>query len=242
MVANDLIGPAVVAAVVSGIVSIVSGFLSNRTARGLHSEKLKFDEALAEKRYGFEVDLAERKFRFDRELPEHKRRIEFAEQLLADFYRLADIIKAVRSPAAYGSEGATRQGQENESEDVARARNTYYVPLERLRHHREFLSSFFSRRYQARAIFTGQIDEAFQAANEAVGAIEVAAGMLIQYAGNQDHNPTLFQRLELDIWDGFGDESDVISAKVKNLVSAAETVLGSILINSETSLAAQCNA
>ena len=85
MTVSDLIGPAVVAAVVSGVITIIGFILSNRTARQIHSEKLDFDETIAEKKFRFDVDLAERKFRYDRELHDHKRRIEFGEDLLASF-------------------------------------------------------------------------------------------------------------------------------------------------------------
>jgi hypothetical protein len=57
MTGSDLIGPAVVAAIVSGVVSIVGNLFSNRAARRIHGEKLLFDERLAEKKFKFDSDL-----------------------------------------------------------------------------------------------------------------------------------------------------------------------------------------
>jgi hypothetical protein len=50
---SSLIGPAVVAAGVSGVISVISLVVSNRTARRLHTEKLGFDSQLAERKFQF---------------------------------------------------------------------------------------------------------------------------------------------------------------------------------------------
>src|SRR5208337_2818708 len=93
-----LIGPAVVAAGVSGIVSVVGLIVSTRTARAIHTEKLNFDrdqaahklafdERLAENKFSYDRELAERKFAQEREQLVYKRQFELAEGLLADAYR-----------------------------------------------------------------------------------------------------------------------------------------------------------
>jgi hypothetical protein len=229
MTGSDLIGPAVVAAIVSGIVSIVGNLFSNRSAKGIHSEKLLFDERLAEKKFRFDVDLAERKFRYDRELHDHKRRVEFAEEILAGFYKFKDVIAAARSPAAYGDEGASRPRSENEHADLARNKDTYFVPLERLNKNRDFLSDFFSKRYRARALFRDDIDRAFQHANEIISSIQVAAGMLIRAVDDERRDPAFWRKLEADIWDGFGDDHDRLSPKIQEAIRFAEGSLGPIL-------------
>ena len=63
---TSLIAPAVVAAVVSGIVSIVGFVVSARNARRIHAEKLTFDREQAEKRFEFDTGLAERRFQLDK--------------------------------------------------------------------------------------------------------------------------------------------------------------------------------
>ena len=117
---TSLIGPAVVAAVVSGVVSVVGLVVSTRTARVIHTEKLAFDPDLAERKFAFDKDLAERKvaadtaladkkLTLDRTFAAWKRQTELAEQVLADFYEARDIIAAARSPADLEDEGNTRQ-------------------------------------------------------------------------------------------------------------------------------------
>ena len=226
---NDLIGPAVVAAIVSGIVSIIGNLFSNSAAKRIHSEKLLFDERLAEKKFSYDVDLAERRFRYDRELHDHKRRVEFAEEILAGFYKFRDIIAAARSPAAYGDEGASRPRGDNEQAELARSKDTYFVPLERLHKHGDFLSDFFSKRYRARAMFRADIDRGFQLANEVVSSIQVAAGMLIRAVGDERRNPDFWEKLEADIWDGFGGDQDRLSPKVSEALRLVEGALGPVL-------------
>jgi hypothetical protein len=58
--------------------------------------------------------------------------VEFGEDLLAAFYKFRDVIAAVRSPSAFGEEGAGRPRDDGEDSSIARNKDTYYVPLERL--------------------------------------------------------------------------------------------------------------
>jgi hypothetical protein len=80
---------------------------------------------LAEQKRSAELQLAERKFQYDRDLHDHKRRVELAEGGLADFYRFADIIWAVRSPGGFKDETASRP--RTESETPADTRKLYHI-------------------------------------------------------------------------------------------------------------------
>ncbi|QOZ34417.1 hypothetical protein [Bradyrhizobium sp. CCBAU 53421] len=228
MASNDLIGPAVVAAIVSGIVTTIGFIVSNKTATKLHSEKLKFDERLAEKKFQFDIDLAERKFEYEKGLHDHKRRIEFGEELLAAFYRANDVLIAVRSPAAFGKEGSSRP-QEEDDPNIARKKDTYFVPLERLNKNGDFLSDFFSKRYRARAIFRDtQLDQAFQLLHEAIVAIQVSASMLMNTVSSPGQRDFSFwEKREADIWAGF--DEDPVGAKIKQAIELADSTLGAVL-------------
>ena len=230
MTGSDLIGPAVVAAVVSAAISAINIIISTRTTNRIHSEKLEFDEALAEKKFRFDCELAERRFQYDRDLYDLKRKVEFGEDVLAGFYKIRDIITAVRSPLAYGEEGGTRKRAEGESEEVAKTRDTYFVPLERLNKNAEFLSEFFSKRYRARTVFWGtDLDRAFELLNEVIVAIQVSAGMMIRTAGDDRRDNKFWAAREADIWDGYGDEHDRLAPRVKSAVEIANAVIGSAL-------------
>jgi hypothetical protein len=104
---SSLLGPAVVAAIVSCAVTIVGFIVSNRTARRLHTERLHADRGLAERKITADIDLAERKLRADIEIAEKKLVLErelaswqrmatLAEEALADCYKIREIIQDAR--------------------------------------------------------------------------------------------------------------------------------------------------
>lgn len=96
-----LVGPAVVAAVVSGVISVVGMFVSRATTVRLHSEKLDTDRALAERKVQADIDLAREKFDYDRRQAVFRRRFELAEKLLADVYRFRSMMRFVRSGVSF---------------------------------------------------------------------------------------------------------------------------------------------
>ena len=185
---TSLIGPAVVAAGVSGIVSIVGLITSSRTARTIHREKLDFDRKLAEQKFEFDKDLAERKFKYDREFHDHKRRVELAETILSDFMQMNDLIQAVRSPLAFGGEAVGRTRNEGETEEEARQRDSYYVPIARLTKHSEFISELMSKRYRSRAVLGDQIDRAFQEIREVIIRVQASSSSLMRMVGARRTN------------------------------------------------------
>ena len=187
---NALIGPAVVAAIVSGIVSFIGSLIGIRSTSKLHRERLESEKDLAERKFEFNKTLARQRDDLDRQNFVFKRRIEFAEDLLASFYKLRDVVRAVRSPMSDSEEGAGRERRQMEIESESRSRDTFYVPLARIQKNSDFLSEFFSKQYRAHASFrTNDITEAFKSANEVLVAIRVAAQMLYGNVGQirQDH-------------------------------------------------------
>ena len=54
---NELIGPAVVAATVSGFVTILGNVFSNRSSRSINSEKIVSEKELAERKFGLRSPL-----------------------------------------------------------------------------------------------------------------------------------------------------------------------------------------
>jgi hypothetical protein len=70
----SLIGPAVVAAVISSIVSAIGILISARTSRAIHGERLAFDREQSERRISAEIALAEKKVTLDRALAAWRRR------------------------------------------------------------------------------------------------------------------------------------------------------------------------
>lgn len=221
-----LIGPAVVAAVVSGIVTII-GFLVNRsTLLKMHDQRLGADRDLAERKINADIALAERKFELDRSLADWKRRTELAEQVLADFYKAADIFAAARTPFAFGGEGETRARQDGESEVEQRHHDAIYAPFERLTKERDFFSEMQARRFRFMAVFGDGAAESFQAFVRNYNRIGIAVRALI----NDRQHLSDAMRTKFQGRIGWGlEEDDPIKLELDQAVSAIEAICRPVL-------------
>ena len=117
---TSLIGPAVVAALIAGIISVITLLMNRATTLTTHSQRLAFDREQAERKASADIALAEKKLALDREFAAWKRRTEFAEEVLTDFYQAHDVIRGARSPGIFESEGKTRPRGNHETEDETR--------------------------------------------------------------------------------------------------------------------------
>jgi hypothetical protein len=105
---TSLIGPAVVAAAIAGIISVINLLLNRATTLTTHSQRLAFDREQAERKVSADFSLAEKKLSLDRAFAAWKRRTEFAEEVLTDFYQAHEVIMGARSPGIFEGEGKTR--------------------------------------------------------------------------------------------------------------------------------------
>jgi hypothetical protein len=251
---NSLIGPAVVAAGISGLVAAIGILISARTARRIHAEKLTFDSKQAERKFDFDKELAEKKFSYDRELAkqkqsdelqlaerkfdyerdlhDHKRRVELAEEVLADFHRFADVIWAIRVPGGLESESADRGRAEDETPADASKLDAYYVPIARIAAQSDFFSSLKAKRYRSRALLGERIDRAFAALEDAISEVRFAAVSLSNMvkrggAAFQLH-PDVVEKYEATIF-LIRPSDDPIEPIVKRAVEIAESVCRPIL-------------
>jgi hypothetical protein len=102
----SLIGPAMVAAGVSGVIAIVGSVTTARKLRRLQADRLEFDFALAAHKLNLDNTLAAVRAaaeRYDRDLSELKRTTDLAERAVAEFYQVKDIVAAARSPNGFGA-------------------------------------------------------------------------------------------------------------------------------------------
>jgi hypothetical protein len=114
-----------------------------------------------------------------------KRKTELAEEALADFYQMQDIMRAVRSPVGWwGAEGLTRKAGTNESPEQKHKLDQAFSTIERYNKHSEFHAEFRAKRYRMRALFGASADEAYLRMNEAVGTVLGAAQMLMLSASS----------------------------------------------------------
>jgi hypothetical protein len=235
---TSLIGPAVVAAGVSGVVSVVGFLVSARTARSIQAERLAFDKQQAERKFDVDKDLAEKKFIYDRELAErkfaqereqlvHKRQFELAESLLADAYRFQGLIRDARMRGSFGREGTTRKSDKEESEDLKQAKDMYYIPVERLRRDGEFFAAFFAKQFSAAAQFGPKAKESFDIFKDSMNSIFIASGMLITMADRPSlDDQTVKANLLTDLW---GGREDKIEPQIEKAVTTLEAICRPVL-------------
>ncbi|MCC2103910.1 MAG: hypothetical protein KDJ20_07665 [Hyphomicrobiales bacterium] len=187
---GEFIGPAVVAAVVSGLISFVGMLVNRATTVQVHRERLEADQDLAERKFAFDKeltqqrftadrDLAHRKLELDRAMADWKRRTDLAEIVLADFYKARDIFSAARMPFAFAGEGNSRPRHDGESESEASHRDAIYAPFERLSRERDFLSELHARRFRFMALFGAEAAHPFQVFIQSFNQIATATRALI---------------------------------------------------------------
>lgn len=236
-----LIGPAVVAAGVSGIVSVVGLVASTWTARAIHMEKLASDERLAERKFESDRELAERKFTFDKELADkkfrldaafadRKRRQELAEEVLSSFYQVRDAVRTIRTPMRLQGEGESRPRTELEPEGVAHQRDTYYATLERLEQRRQDIGNLLAKRYRAVAWFGADADKAFEQLHKAITGIANAAELLIRWSADDTRrqDPESWRIMERAIW-WTGAEPDLIANQIEAATKEMERICRAFL-------------
>jgi hypothetical protein len=220
---NDLIGPAVVAAIVSGVVTLLGNIFSMRSSRAINADKIASEKQLAERKFEFDTELADRKFRYEQALHDYGRRVEFGEELLASFYKLKDTIRFIRGPFSFGNEGETRKRREYENEADARARDGFYVPVVRIQQNSDFLSDLTSKKYRAQAVFRAEIHRAFELTVEVLNTIQVASNMLVEQVGQRREDPAFWRKLEGEIWDTSSpDKPDESSKKILEAITIVE--------------------
>lgn len=224
---SSLIGPAVVAALVSGAVAIVGYRMSAATAKVLHSERLQFDKDQAERKFEFDKSLAQAKFDFDRAQLIHERRFELAESLLADAYRARDILRVSRSQHSFETEGKTRRSSSSETDRMKELRDNYFIPVESIHKEREFLGQFFAKRYSAASHFGEKASECFDEFFAAFNYVQVASHMLIASAGFSNNEQRFLDEMQSDLWIGYAKATkleDRVETKINSVVAMMEAL------------------
>jgi hypothetical protein len=192
----------------------------------MHREKLAFDRDLAERKVDAEIALAEKKLALDRALADWKRRTEFAEQVLADFYKARDIFTLARSPVAFRGEGSTRSRPNEENEVEACRRDAIYAPFERLTKEATFLSEMHARRYRFMALFGDNAVQYFLVFDQTYNQIGAATHALID--DRRHLSDELSNRYEKLIgWKL--DNDDPVKTSLDEAVTAMEAICRPVL-------------
>jgi hypothetical protein len=230
---NSLIGPAVVAAIISAIINVIGFFVSTRTAKAIHREKLNFDQSLSERKFDFDKELAERKFTNDRDLHDHKRRVELAESALRAFYEARDVFLAARSRGIFANEGNSRHQENDESKRQQEKRNLYFIPIERLTREKELFARIQSLRYSLVAYFGERAVGPFGVISGIYFDVISAASILIQMTHESDEDDRAFKEqfgpmLNIIGW-GKEPRPDAIDLKIEGAVKEIESICRPVL-------------
>ena len=150
-----------------------------------------------------------------------KRKMELAEEVIADFYEARDIIKAARSRGRFSHEGTTRPKGRGESEEDTETLNAYYAVVERLSNKGEFFARLAARRYRFIAFFGKQEAAPFQQLFQLHGEI-VATVSTLRMIGTRPVRELNLEKMENVIFETSGN--DHISRRLDDMVEAIEKV------------------
>lgn len=110
-----------------------------------------------------------------------KRKIELAEEVLALFYEIRDIIKYIRNPFSHAGEGSTRKASEHETPSQRKVYDRVYVLFERYDKHKEKFGKLQSLKYRYWAYFGEKSIEPFNELNNIMNELFASAESLSHY-------------------------------------------------------------
>lgn len=155
-----------------------------------------------------------------------RRRMELAEQVLADFYQAQHQISKVRHPIGHLTEAYQRVGRDEEDEAVREWRDMYYPTFARLEQVSPFFAGMKARQFQAQAVFGDKLDAAYDKIELVLYRVRIAAEELYE------DDPSVRQPTEAgfakhlvlraDIW---WDRDDELAKEVEGAIKQVEDVL-----------------
>jgi hypothetical protein len=158
-------------------------------------------------------------------------KIELAEEVLALFYEVRDVISAVRSPLGFASEGSTRKPQGEETPAQKEARDSAFVVFERFHNRQEVFNKLYSKRYQFMTRFGTDKAEPFENLRGIETKIIVSARALARiWERRTDDEESNKRRLkhEAVIWEE--SEDDEINTSLKKVISDIEAICKPIIM------------
>jgi hypothetical protein len=167
-----------------------------------------------------------------------KRRIELAEDVLANFYQAKDAIEHMRSPFGFGGEGTTRKRAENEKAEHSQALDGAYVLIERYRTHAELFAKLHSMRYRFMAQVSVEAAKPFDDLNRVVNELISSAHEMARLStvpewsirteeAEEKHHERV-QKVHA-IYYGTGGDDDPIHSRVLKVVENIETTCRGII-------------
>lgn len=107
-----------------------------------------------------------------------KRKIELAEQALAQFFEVRDAISFIRNPFASSSEGRSRERSEEETDSESELLDRGYIVVERFGKREQAFLQFNITKYRFMAAFGRESESIFSDTTKIVNSIFVSARAL----------------------------------------------------------------
>lgn len=168
-----------------------------------------------------------------------KRQIELAEEVLALFYQIRDIIESIRSSFGYEGEGKTRKPGPNERPEDKDALDQAYVLIERYNRHTEVFSRLHALRYRFMAQFGTDTSTPFNDLNRLINELLLAAqrrARLAMVPARSLQSDAALEKYHREWFENervyySGDENDPIAKKLEQVIAAIESTCRPILEN-----------
>jgi hypothetical protein len=158
-----------------------------------------------------------------------RRQTELAEEVLSGFYQMRDIISSVRAPIGFGGEGLTRGRGDHETEEQAKQRDRYFIPIERLNHHGQFIADLFAKGYRMKAMFGSEAEKPFVLLREVLAEIRWASlMMMMSHRTDSPSRIALWEKWENTIRYSVGDD-DLVEKRVEDAIISMERICRPVL-------------
>jgi hypothetical protein len=224
----SVFSPQVIAPTFGFLGVLVGAGVSAWTTRSTHKDRLAADQALAERKVTADIDLAERKFRFDKGIIAWRRQYELAEQVLGAAYEACDALNYARGRLIRADEGKTRIATEPESQQVREARDSAFIPIERLAARSKAFATLQTLQDPMLAHFGTEALQPISEISSIYHGITSAVGILIQNAAwnEEQEGRRALQPFRDELWGDKAKESAVrLDAAVKQLEAICKPIL-----------------
>jgi hypothetical protein len=153
-----------------------------------------------------------------------RRQFEVAEDVLATFYTMQDVIYQVRAPLVLAAEMQTEEGLDDRI-----ATDADYAPLRRLSRHQQTISEFRSKRPVFAAIFGKEKTEPFQEIERILIEIKTAVearleGKRAGLPNRGDADYEFYREMSRIIFRFPGKDKDPITPRVEGAVKSVEEI------------------
>jgi hypothetical protein len=156
-----------------------------------------------------------------------KRKLALAEEVLVFFYQARDAIASIRHPFGYEGEGRTRKTGPKENPQHKELLDRAYVLIERYQRHADLFARLHALRYRCKAWFGDEALGPFDALNQVVKELVLAARHKMLLVGEEVTDREEWLKIER-LYYGGGDD-DPISPRVNEIVAQIESICRPII-------------